>query len=464
MARDPVIKATIRAKDDASGSIDKVQGRFKRFGDFLKSRFVVTLGDVQRALTAVFRAIEETGTLESQTQALRANLAAQNQSFDEYLAKLQEVSQNQISTADLIASSNQALLLGIPAEQIADLLEIASSRAVATGQNIGQAFDNIVTGVGRASPLILDNLGIVVKLEDAYSAYAAEIGKTAGELSKYEQTQALVNEITRTSAGSTQALLEVQSELQKQLSQGTAAAENFRATLSQFGAALGLRLAAVVTDAALRLSFLAEGFIKLGRVIADVGSQLPFVGDRFKGLADAARDADDRIDGFQERLTAMRDKLNEGAGATFRLAAGFAEVDDRATKAGGAIRGATEAAQQQAVATAASAASIEELALAEDRLETIATGTNRVFGDQVVQLEAIARAVRITATEFARLEQTQGRAAAIAAAQGSIDQSGTITGRTRIFGGSRLNRPAGLQSANPIGRNSSTLSGGTFTL
>jgi hypothetical protein len=54
-------------------------------------------------------------------------------------------------------------------------------------------YDSIATGIKRSSPLILDNLGIVVKVGQANEAYAEKLGKTVEELTAMEKQQALLN-------------------------------------------------------------------------------------------------------------------------------------------------------------------------------------------------------------------------------------------------------------------------------
>jgi methyl-accepting chemotaxis protein len=54
-------------------------------------------------------------------------------------------------------------------------------------------YDSIATGIKRASPLILDNLGIVVKVGEANEKYAESLGKSVEELSAEEKQIALLN-------------------------------------------------------------------------------------------------------------------------------------------------------------------------------------------------------------------------------------------------------------------------------
>ena len=117
--------------------------------------------------------------------------------MDLIVQKVREASLGTVSEMDIIASSNRAMLLGLgaDADKLANLMEVAALRGRAMGLDTTKAFNDIVTGVGRASPLILDNLGIVINAKETYSKYAEGIGKTASELTKAEKTQALLNAV-----------------------------------------------------------------------------------------------------------------------------------------------------------------------------------------------------------------------------------------------------------------------------
>lgn len=77
------------------------------------------------------------------------------------------------------------------------LLEIAKASNKLNPQLGDTAFlyDSIAKGIKRASPLILDNLGIVVKVEAANQKYADALGKTVAALTAEEKQQALLNAV-----------------------------------------------------------------------------------------------------------------------------------------------------------------------------------------------------------------------------------------------------------------------------
>ena len=57
---------------------------------------------------------------------------------------------------------------------------------LALGRDLGDAFDRLVRGAAKLEPEILDELGIMVRLDDAVQQYATELGKSANELTSFE--------------------------------------------------------------------------------------------------------------------------------------------------------------------------------------------------------------------------------------------------------------------------------------
>jgi len=122
--------------------------------------------------------------------------------MDNIMRSLKDASKGMVADTDLMASAAKAMMLGVTSsgEDMAKLMEIAAVRARAMGISTQQAFDDIVRGIGRNSPLILDNLGIITDAESANDKYAKALGKTAEQLTEAEKTQALFNDVVEKSA------------------------------------------------------------------------------------------------------------------------------------------------------------------------------------------------------------------------------------------------------------------------
>jgi hypothetical protein len=217
------VRLIITALNRASSEIAKVkkdiegvgkagkdaQGGLKTFGDGLSSAWKASLAAVA-AITSVALAIKEVqdaakeGAAFQRMEEASASLARSlDADMSEIMDALREASLGMVSDFDLMQAASRAMMLGVSAdsEQLAQLMEVAALRGRAMGISTTQAFNDIVTGIGRASPHILDNLGIVMDAEGKYQAYAEAVGKTAEELTKAEKTQALLNGVMESSKG-----------------------------------------------------------------------------------------------------------------------------------------------------------------------------------------------------------------------------------------------------------------------
>lgn len=97
-----------------------------------------------------------------------------------------------VSDFDLMKTANNAMILKVAqtGDQLAELAQIARVLGRAVGRDAVDAFNDLATGIGRQSRLILDNLGIVVNVGKAWDDYANSLGKSAEELSDWQRRAA----------------------------------------------------------------------------------------------------------------------------------------------------------------------------------------------------------------------------------------------------------------------------------
>lgn len=112
---------------------------------------------------------------------------------EKLLERLKEATAGTVSELDLMKRTVQASNFGIALEPLPDLLKFAALRAQQTGQSVDYLVDSIVTGIGRKSPLILDNLGIsAVRLKAQFNGAAleaqsiADVAKAVGRIASEE--------------------------------------------------------------------------------------------------------------------------------------------------------------------------------------------------------------------------------------------------------------------------------------
>lgn len=166
----------------------------------------------------------------------------------EYLQKTQAASRGLISDFQIMSAANKALLLQLPttSDEMATLTRSAITLGQAMGQSATKSLDDLITALGRGSPLILDNLGIMVKVSEANTKYAATIGKTASQLTETEKKMAFYNAAVEAANVATEKIGGVQLTAGQQAERASAEWENLTDQLGvllaqnpQLGAALG---------------------------------------------------------------------------------------------------------------------------------------------------------------------------------------------------------------------------------
>lgn len=286
----------IEARDVASSQINSVNESLRGMGDAadggiggltgLAGAAGVAVIGLQQAFQAVSGLAEGIFNLaESAAQADRVrgafdNLAAGvGQSSSEMLAAMQKASGGMISNADLVQAANRAMLLGVAdsSDELGKLLEVARVRGAAMGLSVSQAFDDLVTGLGRMSPMILDNLGIMTGGAKVFDQYAASVGKSADELSDAEKKQALFNKVvSETQPLIDQAAQAGGADLAAPFERMNAAIQNAKQALGElFGPAVAV-VAQKLADAAAGVATQVQA-IGEGAALSDVTAQINFL-------------------------------------------------------------------------------------------------------------------------------------------------------------------------------------------
>jgi hypothetical protein len=84
---------------------------------------------------------------------------------------------------------------GLSASQMTSLGVAAKNASMALGRDLTDSFNRLVRGVTKAEPELLDELGIVLRLENATRDYAQSVGKARDDLNAFERTQAVLNDV-----------------------------------------------------------------------------------------------------------------------------------------------------------------------------------------------------------------------------------------------------------------------------
>ena len=147
---------------------------------------------VQRLGTAVSTMVSEGARMSITIDSFQRLATGIGQSGDAMLTVTRTATKGLITDLDIMQAANKAMLLGLPvtSREMGTLSAAAVTLGRAMGQDAKTSLNDLITALGRSSPLILDNLGLTVKVGAANEAYARSLGKTAEGLTDSEKKMA----------------------------------------------------------------------------------------------------------------------------------------------------------------------------------------------------------------------------------------------------------------------------------
>jgi hypothetical protein len=146
-------------------------------------------------VTSAFRALKVAADTEVMETSMKTLTAITGYSVASMVKDLKELSDGAISTADAMRAANLSATAGIDPETFTRIGKAAKGAAKALGRDYGDALDRITKGIIKAEPELLDELGIIVRLDTVYQEYAKTLGITSIELTEFQKSQARTNAV-----------------------------------------------------------------------------------------------------------------------------------------------------------------------------------------------------------------------------------------------------------------------------
>lgn len=190
---------------DVSGRISELKQNAKSFGELASDDTVngVLLGNLLTKGAELFgdkvREFKDSiaelvnGGLEMAEQADGVTRAFNSLNQEGLLDNLRKATKGTVNDVQLMTAAVQAKDFRIPLEDLGKYLQFAQLKAQQTGQSVDYMTNSIVTGLGRKSPMILDNLGIS----------AAEISEKTKETGDFMKAVAEIVDTQLAAAGET---------------------------------------------------------------------------------------------------------------------------------------------------------------------------------------------------------------------------------------------------------------------
>jgi len=148
------------------------------------------------ALSAAYSALTRAADFQilQQGQELYAQKTGKNLSL---IAKqLQEAAGYMIDFQQASEAAAFGTTAGLRTDQLVDITKAARGSAAALGRTLPDAFDRLTRGIIKGEPEILDELGIIIRLDNVYKEYAKTLNKTANQLTEFQKLQARTTAVT----------------------------------------------------------------------------------------------------------------------------------------------------------------------------------------------------------------------------------------------------------------------------
>lgn len=181
------------------------QGAIKSIGDSENvSGLLETLGEASLVIgTAAIAAYafkeaidltKEAETIQRTQQEFETLTASAGLSAKALTEGLEQASHGLISTNDLLASANQAIIkMGGSAAKLPEIMEVARKATAVFGGDLQANFSNITTAIGNGNARMLKHYGIVVDTTKAVKDFANANGIAQNEVSEAGRRQAIMN-------------------------------------------------------------------------------------------------------------------------------------------------------------------------------------------------------------------------------------------------------------------------------
>jgi len=147
------------------------------------------------AISAAFQFLKDAGNLQTLQAGQTAYAAATGVAMRTLTNDIIAATDSQISFQDASSASAIGVAAGLSADQLTRLGTAAKSTSIILGRDVTDSFNRLVRGVTKAEPELLDELGIILRLETAFDNYKKQMNITSGELNSFQRSQAVTNEV-----------------------------------------------------------------------------------------------------------------------------------------------------------------------------------------------------------------------------------------------------------------------------
>lgn len=182
---------TIEAKkdlEDVEKELKGVEDSAGEMGEGMKTALAVMGGNLMtKAVSLAADLGSEIVSLMNQSAELAKSAEGVQMAFDrldraDILDNLRQATHNTVSDLELMKAAVKFNDFGLSLDELGTMLAFAQQKAKDTGQSVDYMVDSIVTGLGRKSVMILDNLGLSAAEISEKMKETGDMTKAVGEI------------------------------------------------------------------------------------------------------------------------------------------------------------------------------------------------------------------------------------------------------------------------------------------
>ena len=147
------------------------------------------------AVQAVFLAFKNSADITNLIEGQKALGAVTGVAYKTITNSLREATNGMLSFKEAATAAAIGTAGGLTSGQLTDLAAAAKNASAVLGRDLTDSFNRLIRGVTKAEPELLDELGIILRLETASLKYAKAMGITGRKLTTFEKQQAVTNEV-----------------------------------------------------------------------------------------------------------------------------------------------------------------------------------------------------------------------------------------------------------------------------
>ncbi len=200
------------------------------------------------AISAAFQFLKQAGQLKSLREGQQAYASSTGIAMKSLTNDIIAATEAQITFTEASQAAAIGVASGLNPEQLTLLGKAAKDASLILGRDVTDSFNRLVKGVTKAEPELLDELGIILRLDTATENYGRTIGKTKDELTAFERSQAVANDVLTQSEDKYGRILEITGASVNKFAQLGKAFDDIVNNIKDLAVKVGTPLANVLID------------------------------------------------------------------------------------------------------------------------------------------------------------------------------------------------------------------------